>query len=176
MRDWLERIRAELERGGTQLKRPTNDDGEASERVADWQDAVDQLFAELTDDVPIDPAERTAKQQAQWLAAGVLDFHRREDKAAWWEFFRLHDCAPEELLEESLAIVGLTYKSRVGGTERAPHSPLPLHTSGNQNRRRRADLRGRRQRAAVRQCGACGSRSENGRCEEESEDKEPAPD
>ena len=120
LRDWLERIRAELERGGRHLKRPTNDDGEASERVADWQDAVDQLFVELTDDVPIDPAERTAKQQARWLAAGVLDFYRREDKAAWWEFFRLHDCTPEELAEESLALVGLEYKSRVGGTNRAP--------------------------------------------------------
>ncbi len=120
LRDWLEQIRAELERRGSDLTRPAKDDGEASERVAEWQDAVDQLFAELTHDLPIDPAGRTAEQQARWLAAGVLDFHRREDKAAWWEFFRLHDCTPEELLEESLAIVGLTYKSRVGGTERAP--------------------------------------------------------
>ena len=120
LRDWLERVRAELERGGTQLKRLTNDDGEASERVAERQDAVDQLFAKLTEDLPIDPAERTAEQQAQWLAAGVLDFHRREDKAAWWEFFRLHDCTPEELAEESLALVGLEYKSSVGGTNEAP--------------------------------------------------------
>ena len=120
LRDWLERIRTELERGGTRLTRPTNGDGVASERVADWQDAVDQLFAELTEDVPPDPTERTAEQQALWLAAGVLDFHRREDKAAWWEFFRLHECTPEELAEESLALVGLVYKSRVGGTDKAP--------------------------------------------------------
>ncbi|MCY3570731.1 MAG: TM0106 family RecB-like putative nuclease [Chloroflexi bacterium] len=120
LRDWLEQIRAELERRGSDLTRPARDDGEASERVAEWQDAVDQLFAGLTHDVPIDPAERTAEQQARWLAAGVLDFHRREDKAAWWEFFRLHDCTPEELAEESLALVGLEYKSRVGGTNRAP--------------------------------------------------------
>ena len=70
--------------------------------------------------MPIDPAERTAEQQAQWLAAGVLDFHRREDKAAWWEFFRLHDCTSEELAEESLALVGLEYKTRAGGTDKAP--------------------------------------------------------
>ncbi len=120
LRDWLEQIRAELERHGSNLTRTDSDDGEASERVTEWQDAVDQLFAELTEDVPIDPAERTAEQQARWLAAGVLDFHRREDKAAWWEFFRLHECTPEELAEESLALAGLEYKSRVGGTDRAP--------------------------------------------------------
>ena len=120
LRDWLERIRAELERDGTHLTRPTKGDGDASERVAGWQDAVDLLFAQLTEDVPVDPTERTAEQQAKWLAAGVLDFHRREDKASWWEFFRLHDCTPEELEEESLALVGLEYKSRVGGTDRAP--------------------------------------------------------
>ena len=120
LRDWLERVRTDLERGGTNLTRPATGDGEASEQVAGWQDAVDQLFAELTEDVPPDPNERTAEQQAQWLAAGVLDFHRREDKAAWWEFFRLHECTPEELVEESLALVGLMYESRVGGTDRAP--------------------------------------------------------
>lgn len=120
LRDWLERIRAELEQSGARLTRPANGVGEASERVAGWQEAVDLLYAQLTEDVPVDPTERTPEQQALWLAAGVLDFHRREDKAAWWEFFRLHDCTPEELLDESLALVGLTYKSRVGGTDKAP--------------------------------------------------------
>ncbi|MCY4617836.1 MAG: TM0106 family RecB-like putative nuclease [Chloroflexi bacterium] len=120
LRDWLERIRTELGRGGAYLTRPAIGDGEASERVAGWQETVDLLFGKLTEDVSVDPSERTPEQQARWLAAGVLDFHRREDKASWWEFFRLHECTPEELLEESLALVGLTYNSSVGGTEKAP--------------------------------------------------------
>ena len=37
-------------------------------------------------------ADRSDEQQARWLLAYLLDWHRREDKAGWWEYFRLRDC------------------------------------------------------------------------------------
>ena len=70
---------------------------------------MDQLFDELTKRVPTDPPERTKEQQALWLAAGVLDFHRREEKATWWDFYRLHESTSEELEEENLSLVGLKF-------------------------------------------------------------------
>ena len=49
-----------------------------------------------------------------------LEWHRREGKAPWWEFFRLRDLSEEELLDESAAIAGLQTVGRVGGTQRSP--------------------------------------------------------
>ena len=46
------------------------------------------------------PAERTPEQHARWLLAQLLGWHRREDKATWWEFFRLMELTPEELVDE----------------------------------------------------------------------------
>ena len=36
----------------------------------------------------------------RWLLAHLLDFHRREDKSVWWEFFRLARSAAEDYLDE----------------------------------------------------------------------------
>jgi hypothetical protein len=78
------------------------------------------LIHRLTDDVPVDVAERSAEQHARWLLAYVLDWHRREEKAAWWEYFRLCDLSAEDLLEERDALSGLTFVGTVGGTAKAP--------------------------------------------------------
>ena len=50
--------------------------------------------------VPTDPAERSASQQATWLLAQLLSWHRREDKSMWWDFHRLMDLTPEQLVDE----------------------------------------------------------------------------
>ena len=39
----------------------------------------------------------------------MLDWHRREDKATWWEYFRLSELTAEELIHERAALSGLTY-------------------------------------------------------------------
>src|ERR1700738_2649410 len=36
--------------------------------------------------------------------AYVLDWHRREEKSAWWEYFRLCDLSAEDLLDERSGI------------------------------------------------------------------------
>ena len=42
---------------------------------------INPVIEKLTADIPADPEERTAEQQARWILANVLDWHRREDKA-----------------------------------------------------------------------------------------------
>lgn len=50
----------------------------------------------------------------------MLEWHRREEKAPWWEYFRLVDLSDDELLEERSALAGLEFVARVGGTDRCP--------------------------------------------------------
>jgi uncharacterized protein len=68
----------------------------------------------------LDVVERTAEQQARWILANVLDWHRREDKAVWWELFRLSDLSVEDLLDERCGLSGLSFVGAVGGTVKAP--------------------------------------------------------
>ena len=46
------------------------------------------LFDALTQDLPAEPKDRTPEQAARWLLAHALDWHRREEKVKWWEFFQ----------------------------------------------------------------------------------------
>jgi len=116
LRDWLEALRSELIDAGAMIDRPPPKTGDASEDVTDWQQKIAALIHRLTDGVPLDVAERNTEQHAKWLLAYILDWHRREEKAAWWEYFRLCDLSAEDLLEERAALSGLTFVGLVGGT------------------------------------------------------------
>jgi uncharacterized protein len=70
--------------------------------------------------IPADRAEQTAEQYAKYLIAYMLEWHRREDKATWWEYFRLKELSDEELLDERCAISGLEFVERIGGTAQCP--------------------------------------------------------
>ncbi len=45
------------------------------------------LHAALLESVPVDALQRTPDQQAMALAAAAIEYHRREEKAFWWEHF-----------------------------------------------------------------------------------------
>ena len=105
LRDWLEGLRDELaELTGQPVPRPAErvdalpqDLSEAQARV---QDLVDQLSGDIADDPDLrDPADH-----GRWLLAQLLGWHRREDKAMWWDFHRLLDLTPEQLVDEDGAI------------------------------------------------------------------------
>ena len=102
------------------IERPIPPTGEVSEVRGAWQARVAALIARLTPDVPADARERSADQHARWILAYMLDWHRREEKTAWWEYFRLAALADEDLFEERAGLAGLTFVSAVGGTARAP--------------------------------------------------------
>ncbi len=120
LQEWLERLRAEVERQGTAVPRPQPKEGAPSPKVDDQARRVRAMMEALTTDVPVDRADRTDEQHARWLLAHLLDWHRRELKAPWWEFFRLRDLTEAELLDERAAIAGLRFVGRVGGTVRSP--------------------------------------------------------
>jgi uncharacterized protein len=120
LRDWLESQRAELIADGVDVPRPQPGDGAPNEKIADWLLKINALIGRLTADIPADLAERNEEQQARWIMANVLDWHRREDKAVWWEYFRLADLSAEELLGERAGLSGLVFVDPVGGTIKAP--------------------------------------------------------
>ena len=120
LRDWLETLRANLITRGLQVPRPQPDDGAPNEKVTDWLLKINSLIGRLTADVPANLEERDVEQQARWILANVLDWHRREEKAVWWEYFRLADRSAEELLDERAGSSGLALVGSVGGPAKAP--------------------------------------------------------
>jgi predicted RecB family nuclease len=120
LRDWLEIQRAKLVVDGVAVPRPQPGDGSPNEKITDWLLKINALIGRLTADIPADPTARNEEQQARWILANVLDWHRREDKAVWWEYFRLADLSAEELLEEPAGLSHLVFVGTVGGTTRAP--------------------------------------------------------
>ena len=118
LRSWLEDRRQELVDAGIDVPRPGPSEAQASEELTERQEAVQALIVQLTDGIPADVEQRTVEQQARWVLAYLLDWHRREDKATWWEYFRLKALTPEELIDERAALSGLTFAGRVETTPR----------------------------------------------------------
>jgi uncharacterized protein len=114
LREWLERERLEQERAGHQLSRPIMSEGAPPKAVSERQQQSAELAEALLRNIPADPEARNAEEAARWLLANLLDWHRRESKADWWEYFRLKDLTDDELLDERSAISGL---ERVGTIE-----------------------------------------------------------
>lgn len=120
LRRWLEAIRADEIARGSQIDRPLPREGAASEDVSEWTRRVGAIQARLIDGISPDISERGSAEQARWVLANILDWHRREKKANWWEYFRLCDLVPEDLMDERSAVSGLEFIGPVGGTGRAP--------------------------------------------------------
>lgn len=130
LRDWLERLRDELaERKGAALPRPAP--AEAAEEDDELEPSlvaarIAELEARLTHDIPTaalagadDAPALSAKQRARLLLARLLDFHRREDKATWWEYFARCEMNEDELIEDRSCLGGLKYMEQVGAVKRS---------------------------------------------------------
>ena len=114
LRDWLEEVRSGLITSGTSVDRPLPKDGEAGEDLSNWQQRITRLVERLTRDVPVDPLQQTSEQRARWILAHTLDWHRREDKAVWWEYYRLSGLSADELMDERAGLSGLEFLGTVG--------------------------------------------------------------
>src|SRR5580704_8278546 len=111
--DWLEEERRKLIGQGISVPRFVDRDERASEELDERQQLVMALVAELTEEISADDRERKEGQSAQWLLAQLLDWHRREDKATYWEGYRLAELNGEDLLEERAGLAGLKFLERL---------------------------------------------------------------
>jgi uncharacterized protein len=120
LREWLEDRRSELETAsGKRVARPEPQLGKPGEDLAAELDKVAQLKKRLLDPLPADEADWTEQNRACWLLAQMLEWHRREEKSSWWEYFRLCELSDDELQEDKNALGGLVY---VGEVERIKRS------------------------------------------------------
>ena len=113
LRDWLEGERQKLEQAGHEIPRPTRSDGAPPEALDERQQRSAALAANLRAGVPDEPQKRSEEQATRWLLAHLLDWHRREVKSEWWEFYRLAELTDEELLDERSALSGLRFVERL---------------------------------------------------------------
>ncbi|EAR16461.1 TM0106 family RecB-like putative nuclease [Robiginitalea biformata] len=106
---WLEEIRIDLIQKGSDIIRPEDGDGSASEKITAHQERIQPIMDVLLAGIPPVKSERNNVQQAHFVLAHMLDWYRREKKSFWWEFFRLKDLPMDELLDERKAITKLQY-------------------------------------------------------------------
>jgi uncharacterized protein len=119
LRDWLEQRRAELIAQGVAMERPQPRDAEPTEQLAAIAAETRERVEALTHDVPADATQRTPEQQAPWLLAQLLDWHRREDKSQWWAYYARCEMSGEELVEDSEAIGSLVHVGAVRTEKRS---------------------------------------------------------
>ena len=92
LHEWLEERRAELGRVHelTRFVGTPQTQAKDSEEMVAEQELAGQLVA-----------------AGQQLLAGLVGWHRREDKQAWWDYYRTETMTAEELMEDRKAIGGL---------------------------------------------------------------------
>ena len=113
LRDWLETLRARAIAGGASIARPIPDLADAPPDIDERAKRVEELRGRLLAGLPELRGDRDDARQARWLLAYMLDYHRREDNVAWWEFFRLVELPEEDLIDERAAVAGLEFVERV---------------------------------------------------------------
>ena len=124
LRDWLEGRRAELaERLGEELPRPVFAEkpgaAEDPETARIRSALLAGVSAETSGAIAWDVSAETPEGQARALLADLLDWHRREDKPAWWRYFYLRTLSPAELTGEPDALGGLSGGEVVGQVKKS---------------------------------------------------------
>ena len=115
LRDWLELQRLRIANvTGLDVPRPAPRSPDAPEQLREADALVQEVAARLTDGVPDDPLERTSLQQAAWLLAQLLSWHRREAKVAFWDFFHRLGMDVAELALDKQALGPLEVVGPVG--------------------------------------------------------------
>jgi predicted RecB family nuclease len=133
LRAWLEEQRGNLVKNGTEVARPPKKSGDPSDRLKKKLDRAEALAERLGERLP-GASQRTPEQAGEWLLAQLLSWHRREDKRAWQEGYRLADSTDEELLDERVGLTRMKFLKRLKEAkgQQAPvdrYSYLPERTN-----------------------------------------------
>ena len=114
LRRWLEELRSAQVASGVDIPRPAADAEEAKEEVTERTATATALRARLLEGIPEEASESTHPAHVPWLLAYLIDWHHREEKAEWWEYFRLRELPEDDLIDEPKAIAGLVHVCEVG--------------------------------------------------------------
>ncbi|MDP9272677.1 MAG: TM0106 family RecB-like putative nuclease, partial [Chloroflexota bacterium] len=130
LRDWLEKLRVELAREtGQVVPRPAPVSPDAPAQLSEADARVQEVADKLTAGVPADATVRTDEEQARWLLAQLLPWHRREAKSAYWEFFDAMGRTADELVEHKSALGRLELVGPIGGPAKpTPHARIVRQT------------------------------------------------
>jgi predicted RecB family nuclease len=115
---WLEERRAALVAGGGVIPRPELKNEAPKEELSAWARRVEKIREGLLQGLAADPEQRTPGETARQLLADLVDWHRRDAKPGWREYFRIRGLTEEELVDESGPIGGLgpeVCKGRIPG-------------------------------------------------------------
>ncbi|HTU99475.1 MAG TPA: TM0106 family RecB-like putative nuclease, partial [Luteitalea sp.] len=115
LRDWLEGpVRQKATELGFALTRPTPLEDKAPEVVSERDAEVERVRQTLLAGIGGDPSAPTHPQHTRWMLAYLIDWHRREERASWWEYLSLLDVVDQDdLLASPRAIAGVTLIQRV---------------------------------------------------------------
>jgi predicted RecB family nuclease len=121
LRDWLEELRIEAAPMYPEgiVPRPAPVDGAPSAKIETEQDETHRREAALRAGVPADRSARNEEEQARWLLAGLLDWHRREAKPQWWLWYELRDASIDDLIAHPEALGGLEPLGEIGARKRS---------------------------------------------------------
>jgi predicted RecB family nuclease len=116
---WLESIRpADLPRPVIEAGDPPEALGEREARVLALRDRLLSSEQPSSEQPGFSPADSVGLKpdasETTRLIAYLLDWHRRENKAEWWEYFRLKDLDADALLDERKAVSKLAFAESLG--------------------------------------------------------------
>jgi predicted RecB family nuclease len=115
LRDWLEARRDEL--GALTGKPPARPqpDPEAEKKAKNERNTeASAVVEELRAGLPEDEAGDGPEQNARRVLSHLVGWHWREQKSAWWEYYRAKELPPAERLEDRAVLHELSYEGVVG--------------------------------------------------------------
>src|SRR5437660_3400671 len=119
LRDWLEARRLEAIAQYGEIPRPGPEEVEPSETLREIDERSAVLVGRLLEGVPEEEDDRSNEQQARYLLAHSLNWHRREGKSEWWEYYRKCSLTDEQLVEDREGIGAIEFRGEVRQDQRS---------------------------------------------------------
>src|SRR5438034_5676169 len=113
LREWLEARRLEASAQYGEIPRPGPEEVEPSDTLRDIDERTAVLVDRMLEGVPDAADDRSKEQQARYLLAHSLNWHRREGKSEWWEYYRKCSLTDEQLVEDREAIGAIDFRAEV---------------------------------------------------------------
>jgi predicted RecB family nuclease len=120
LRDWLERLRKDLEKQtGAALPRPAPKETAPSEDLSEYLQRARAVEERLTAALPKEKETWTESQKALALMADLIEWHRREDKSKYWEYYNRCEFSDEEFITDRATMGGMVHLEELGRINRS---------------------------------------------------------